>query len=40
MSLLLILLAVFFGALSWWAGVRLCRMLRAAGMSAFRVVHD
>jgi hypothetical protein len=30
MSLLLILLAVFFGMVAWCAGIRLSRMLRAA----------
>lgn len=30
MSLLLLLLAVFFGMVAWGAGIRLWRMLRAA----------
>lgn len=30
MELLLILPAAFFGAVLWWTGARLCRMLLAA----------
>lgn len=40
MNLLFIFLAVFFGLLSCWAGTRLLRMLRAAGLAAFRATHD